>query len=268
MDLLIKEIREIGLVLNQKTGVDISSWASTSCKRRLIKAMETLFVKNAEDLQNKLQQTSFAQHFLTHLIVDQTEYFRDVPMWRKLKSDIFPKFTSANKISILYTGVSTGEDLFTLLIVLKQLNLLAKVDITATEYTQEALDNLQKRVLSEKEMEISIKNYERLEVEGDFSKYFDINNGNWQIQKIFLNTFKTKVDNLENTQITGKYDFIFCRNQTIYFNPTAKDKILNSLDDLLKIGGVLLLGVKEKLNDMLDKKYHEILADESVYIKK
>lgn len=101
MDLLIKDIREIGVVLHQKTGVDISSWAGTSCKRRLIKAMETLFVKNAEDLLNKLQQNEFANHFLTHLVVEQTEYFRDVPMWRKLKSEILPKFAANTKISVL-----------------------------------------------------------------------------------------------------------------------------------------------------------------------
>jgi hypothetical protein len=79
-------------------------------------------------------------------------------MWRKLKSEILSKFAANTKISVLYTGVSSSEDLFTFLIVLKHLNLLNKVDITATEYMQEALDAIYKRVLSEKEMEISIKN--------------------------------------------------------------------------------------------------------------
>jgi chemotaxis protein methyltransferase CheR len=268
MDLMIKDIREIGIVLHQKTGVDISLWAGTSCKRRLIKAMEILFVKNADDLKIKMQNTNFANSFLTNLIVDQTEYFRDVPMWRKLKTEILPKFASNIKISVLFTGVSSGEDLFTFLIILKQLNLLSKLDLIATECTQEALDNLNKRVFSEKEMEISIKNFERFEVEGDFSKYFEIINGNWQIHKSFLSTFKTKVDNIENTTISGKFDLVFCRNHMIYFNPSAKDKILNNLDELVKTGGVLLLGVKEKLNDQMDKKYHEIVMDESIYIKK
>lgn len=268
MELSIKEIRNIGEILQQKAGVDLNAYSATSCRMRLTKALNNLNLKNHDDFLQKIAHPPFIDALLTQMIVPETELFRDVAVWRKLKKELLPKLLKNEPLKITLIGVSTGEELFTLLIVLKQLNALGKVELTLTEITQNAIDQLKTKTFLNKEMEISIKNFERFELGGKLSDYFDQKEGAWQLKKELWINFNTVVSDLNNLALKDKVDVIWCRNQLLYYTIPAKELILNNLDAKLKTGGLIILGVKEKLTSALNKKYQELFEDESIFLKK
>jgi chemotaxis protein methyltransferase CheR len=174
--------------------------------------------------------------------------FRDPFFYSALKAEVLPVLATYPFIRIWHAGCSTGEEVYSLAILLEEANMLHKAKIYATDINNTVLEKARKGIFPLAHMQQYSRNYIQMGGTKDFSKYYTANyeyakfNDNFSKQIIFA------AHNLVTDHSFNEFQLIVCRNVLIYFNKTLQDKILHLFDDSLEPFGFLALGSKETLN--------------------
>ena len=269
-DIDLIDVKSLNKVINETYSVDFSDYATTSFKRRVEKAGNSLHIPTFEVLLEKIKtDTNFYERFVSNLVVDTTEFFRDPSFWRKLREEVIVKFRANNTIRIWVAGCSSGEELLSLAILLKEEGLYDKSKILATEINEFALMKIKSAVYDAKSLETAESNYERYEGKRKFSDYYTEINGEITLKSDLLTNVNFQAKHLDDSNIPGKYDLILCRNVLIYFNPALQDRVLGNFSNSLFPSGYLAIGVKESISN--SRKGNEFLVvsqEENIYKKK
>ncbi|MEM9856247.1 MAG: protein-glutamate O-methyltransferase CheR [Bacteroidota bacterium] len=246
-DVDIADLRRITELVKTKHGYDFTNYAMSSFKRRIVRILE-MHNLNIDSLLAKLQHRAFAEEFLNEITVNVTEMFRDPSFWRVLRDDIIPAILlNHQKIRIWHAGCSSGEEVFSMVILLKEMNLLNNAQIIATDLDTNILDRAKKGEYTLKNMELNEKNYIRFQGTGSLKDYYKDINNKAVLDKTLVAGVSWRNHDLVKGAIFNKFDLVLCRNVMIYFNQTLQNEVLKKFHESLFKYGYLAIGSKESL---------------------
>jgi chemotaxis protein methyltransferase CheR len=267
----IVDTRNIIKLIQEKYAYDFSDFALTSLKRRLESILQQRNLKHPELLLSRLNDNpQFFEQVLEDIQVPSTEMFRDPSLWRLLRDDLIPRINRESpRFKIWLPGSVSGDELFSLCIILKELELLDNVNILVTCLSKHNIENIKSGILRSSKVEVSEENYERLNGKAKFSVYYSTVNGRTlrDLNLIKNVTFDVEKIDLENPPTGIK--LVLYRNKMIYFNPTLQLKVLKNISASLSAGGHLVIGIKELLANLYNvNDFILINPTESIYKKK
>jgi chemotaxis protein methyltransferase CheR len=244
----IAELKKLTEVIKARFGYDFKDYAMSSFKRRVTRILELKKMPGVETLIAQIEADVFTKSdFLHEITVNVTELFRDPSFWRVMKTVLPNLFLNQEKIRIWHAGCSSGEEVYSMLILLKEMDLLDKVEIIASDIDRCILDKAKEGKISLRNMELNEKNYIRFNPTGDLKKYFLYDKDFAWFDKTMLAKVSFREINLVDTPPFTKCDLILCRNVMIYFNQNLQNEVIKLFHEMLFTYGYLAIGSKESI---------------------
>lgn len=259
---------ELNLLLQAvhlKYGYDFSNYSKAHIKRRIIHRMNLSGFSTISELQNKvLWDKEFYTTFLQDLSINVTEMFRDPKFYLNFRKKVIPHLSTFPHIKVWHAGCSTGEEVFSLAILLKEENILHKTQIYATDFNKRVLEQAKQGIYSKKDMELYSRNYIDAGGKGQLSDYYTSKYGSVIFEKNLAKNIVFADHNLVTDGVFAEVNLVFCRNVLIYFNKNLQNRVVGLFTNSLTKRGYLCLGTKESLQfsdyekdyEILDKKYN------------
>jgi chemotaxis protein methyltransferase CheR len=247
-DIGILELKNITNAIKEKFGYDFSNYASSSFKRRILRILEINRI-DADILLDRIRNNNFTkEEFLHEITVNVTEMFRDPSFWKSIRVLLSGIAASRDKIKIWHAGCSSGEEVYSMLILLKELGILHKTEIVASDIDKSILAKAKEGRLTAKNMEIHLHNYERYAGSNGLEKYFSKNADTWIFDKSMLEKVSFREVDLVKAVAFSKFDLVLCRNVLIYFNNNLQNDVLKLISSCLFDGGMMAIGAKESIS--------------------
>jgi chemotaxis protein methyltransferase CheR len=234
--------------IHDKYGYDFRQYSKAHIKRRVLNRMALSDFKDIKSMQRAaLEDEIFAFQFLQDLSITVTEMFRDPGFYRSLRENIIPWLKTYPFVKIWHAGCSTGEEAYSMAIVLMEEGLYEKTTIYATDFNQYALDQAKAGVFSNKMMKGYTANYHLAGGKEPFGNYYSSEYN----MTIMDNKLKKNIvwahHNLVTDAVFAEVHLILCRNVLIYFEKDLQNQVHKLFHDSLIKGGILCLGSKEGL---------------------
>jgi chemotaxis protein methyltransferase CheR len=249
-------------------GYDFGGYSHASFKRRLERIYQ---LDRFDNFQEFLYKVKNDQDYLTYVIeeitVNVTEMFRDPSFYKVLREEILPSLRSKPFIRIWHAGCSTGEEVYSMAVMLSEEGLLGKAIIYATDINQMVLESAKKGVFPLRLMKEYGENYRTAGGKRDFSEYYTANYGLAKFDESLSQKMVFSQHNLVSDRSFNEFDLILCRNVMIYFDKELQDRALGLFDDSLAKLGYLALGTKETLKFTTVQKSYEQLRKEKIWKK-
>lgn len=271
VELGIVDIREIIRLIKTNYDFDFSNYALTSLKYRLEHVIAKNNLSTPESLFRKLSdQPSFFDTFLNQICVSSTEMFRDPSFWRWLRESFFPSIEEKyyDNFKIWIPQCVSGGELYTLTILLKEINLLQKVKIYATSLSRESIEYIKSGTYPLKKIEVSAENYIRFQGELKFEDYYREDKYNAIRDTSLIKNVEFILDDINFNNAPKNVKLILLRNVMIYFNPTFQDKVLSRMYEFLSVNGHMAIGLKEQIRNNSPVLFEPVNLNENVYKKK
>jgi chemotaxis protein methyltransferase CheR len=250
-------------------GYDFTEYAEASVIRRISHFMKTHKMDAVQDLGKAiLRDEELFAHFVQEFTVNVTEMFRDPPFYKSLRENVIKRLATYPFIKVWIAGCSTGEELYSIAILLKEEGLLERSVIYATDINQKVLQTAKEGVYSIDLMKTYIKNYHKSGGKNSFSDYYIAKYNAVLLDKSLKQNIVFAVHNLAIDKSFNEFQLILCRNVLIYFNQNLQNKVINLFYDSLCPLGILALGNKESLlfTDK-KKKFDDVDKKEKIFIK-
>ncbi len=266
--LTISDLNSILQEIYIRTGKDLRDYAVSSMKNRIERVMLSNDFSNYSDFLHKVKKNdAFANIVLNEIYVPYTEMFRDPEMWNAFKKQIIPKLHKKESFKICVPNCTTGEDLYTLLIILDKENLLEKADIEVTANTKIHFNYIKAAEYPIKQIEQIKKNFEILKYDFEIEDILDAKLKEFTFKKSFINQFKITDDNFFISSNENFYDLILFRNKLIYYNTKKQNQTIEFLYERLNKGGFLIIGIGEEFNKQYKRKFKAVNKTENIYKK-
>jgi chemotaxis protein methyltransferase CheR len=250
-DIEINDLRTFIERVKTLYGYDFGDYALSSFKRRLLRILELNKISNMATLTKRIEtDQAFFKYVLSEITVNVTEMFRDPSFWRELRDKVFPNiFLNQQSINIWHAGCSSGEEVFSMVILLSELGMLEKANIMATDIDIEILKKATAARIPLKNMEVNEKNYIRFAGSQKLETYFKYKDGHAELDKNLLKKVTFREQSLVNGKMPQeiKFDLVLCRNVMIYFNQNLQNRVLNLIHSSLHRFGYLAIGSKESM---------------------
>ncbi|CAN5230465.1 protein-glutamate O-methyltransferase CheR [soil metagenome] len=269
-DIEIAEIRKLTEVIKNNYDYDFSNYAMSSFKRRIQRIMEIYSFNSVDSLVKRVKNDKpFFSDFITNITVNVTEMFRDPSFWRELRDTVLPDLLHPNKkLTIWHAGCSSGEEVFSMCIMLREMGVLEQVKIIATDLDEVILEKAIKGQYQLKSMDLNEKNYVRFIGKRILPDYYKEENGLVQMDQTLLKNVSFRKHDLVNGKMNYKFDLILCRNVMIYFNQSLQNEVLKKLYESLYKNGHLIIGSKESLIwSEIASKFTAINSEEKIFKK-
>ena len=257
-----KQIQQFVNTLKHVSEYDFSEYSPKSLKRRINKILEDYGVSFDRLIGDILTaDPDYIEQLVADITVNTTEFFRDPVVWQAIKYRILPKFQNAEQIEVWHAGCSTGQEVYSMLILLNETGLLDKAQIYASDISIRALEKAKRGEYYYRFNIEQLKNFDEVirrnpynfEDYNDvpYSKYFEIDpvEDRLAIKPFLIEKVQFKKQDIVKRQniFYKKFDIIFCRNVLIYFNKNLQAKVINFLHDNLRYPGYLILGYHETI---------------------
>lgn len=223
------------------TKIDLNAYKEGQMKRRI----DTLISKsNCKTYSQYVMliktDVSKFEEFVNYLTINVSEFWRNPDQWKILEDKVVPELIKQPSMKIWSAACSTGDEPYSLVMLLSKYVPLSKIKIIATDIDKQVLEKARSGLYNDK----SIKG-----LPDDFKKkYFDqITPTSFQIKKEIKNCVDFREHNLLRDAYPGQCDLIVCRNVLIYFTEEAKDEIYAKFHSSLKNNGILFLGSTEQI---------------------
>lgn len=231
-----------------KYGYDFSHYNKAHLKRRITHRLNLSDLNTISELQNKiLWDEEFYKDFLQDLSINVTEMFRDPEFYLKFRKKIIPNLSTYAHIKVWHAGCSTGEEVYSLAILLKEENILHKTQIYATDFNKRVLEIAKQGIYSKKDMDLYSKNYLESGGKGKLSDYYTSKYSSVMFDKSLAKNIVFADHNLVTDGVFAEVNLVFCRNVLIYFDKTLQNRVLGLFTNSLTKRGFLCLGTKESL---------------------
>ncbi len=242
------ELDEIIQLILQKYGYDFRNYARTSLTRRIARCMNIANLKTLYELKyNLINEPSFFTWFLETLTVNVTEMFRDPLFYKDLREKVLPALASYPIIKIWHAGCATGEEVFSMSILLHEAGLLNRTKLYATDLNPANLERARKGIISMEQTKEYTINYIQSGGKNDFSAYYTAHYQSAIIRKEFRSNILFAQHNLAVDQVFNEFQLICCRNVMIYFNRELQNHVFKLFYNSLSPKGYLAVGIKESL---------------------
>lgn len=265
-----EEMNSLTQSILTRYGIDFTCYEPKSLRRRIIRVLNRFDHPSVHSLWvHFLHHPDFVHDFMNEISVGMTSMFRDPILWKNLRARLVSEYAGKDMISVWHAGCSTGEEVYSLGVVLRETNLAGKTKALATDFNKDALKDAQKGVYHKIKMIENETNYRQFNPTRDFSKYYTVVDSHHVAMDPTLTAHTTfSYQNLITDAFpVQKFDFIFCRNVMIYFDTAAKRKLLDKFYTALNPGGYLIIGFFDTMNHLIDDDKFG-LADEAAKIFK
>jgi chemotaxis protein methyltransferase CheR len=248
-DIEIADLRKLTEIIRERHNYDFSNYAMSSFRRRIQRILDLYKFESVDTLIKRLKEDEqFFHEFLSEVTVNVTEMFRDPSFWREVRDHIIPNILlNHDSISIWHAGCSSGEEVYSMAILLKEMGMLDKARIIATDIDRNILSRAKRGHFTLKNMELNTKNYIRYQGAKDLSEYYTVKDGIAQMDQSLVANVSYREHDLVQGNVFNKFDLILCRNVMIYFNQTLQNVVLKKLHESLFKYSYLVIGSKESL---------------------
>ncbi|MBI9061142.1 MAG: protein-glutamate O-methyltransferase CheR [Marinilabiliaceae bacterium] len=253
--------------LKAHTPYDFSDYSDNSIHRRLQKVLNDHQLTMDELLEKTRTDKYFVEQLVEEITVNTTEMFRDPDIWIAFYNRIYPLLKNRTSLNFWHAGCSSGQEVYSNIIMLNELGLLERSKVYATDLNSKMINQAKHATyryrFNKKHIDVFNSKLKASAV-GDVSqieidKYYDISEENDSMK---IKDFIKKIPNFQKHDLVqekfpfyNKFDIIFCRNVLIYFNTSLQTKIFQFFYDRLHQGGILLLGNHEGLTGFFKTKF-------------
>ena len=251
-------------------GYDFRDYGKAHIKRRVIHFKNINKLQSLSQVQDLiLRDNTKFRELLSELSIKVTEMFRDPAFYISLREKVIPILKTYPFPKIWIAGCSTGEEVYSMAIILKEEGLLKRTQIFATDFNILAVDAARKGIYSIDKIKQYTVNYQKAGGKNSFSDYYKAMGNKVEINPELRQNVLFSQHNLVIDKEFEKVNLISCRNVLIYFNKKLQNSVINLFSNSLINGGYLALGMKESLLFSNDKKlYKNIDEDRKIFQKK
>jgi len=229
-------------------GYDFSGYSNASFKRRIQRLfLMDKFTSIAGFRYRIKTDPAYFTHVVEEISVNVTEMFRDASFYKTLREKIIPVLATYPFIRIWHAGCATGEEVYSMAILLQEAGLLNKALLYGTDINPGVLDKARKGIFSAGHMQNYSKNYLASGGVHDFSSYYTAHYNLVKFDESLSRRMVFSTHNLVSDSSFNSFQLILCRNVLIYFDKELQSKVLQTFDQSLDIFGFLALGSKESL---------------------
>ncbi len=252
-----EELNSLTTAIKTRFGIDFTSYETKSLKRGFARLIAKNDLGSLVGLWAKiLRDKEFLVKYIDDLLVNLTELFRNPEVWLKIRTDVLEKLKAAPAISIWHAGCSTGEEIYTMAIVLKESLLLSKSRAYATDLSTSALTAAKQGTYNKMLNKKYTESYLSYSPKGDANRYLTIGENTISVKDELKSHVTFAIHNLVQDTMHRKFNLIFCRNVMIYFDEKLKMKVLRMFYDALEDEGFFVIGYY----DMLPESSKELFA--------
>lgn len=247
-DSLDKDISLLLEAVFHKYGYDFRQYSRAHIKRRIMNRLALSGNKDIPDMRKEvLADETFAAKVLQDLSITVTEMFRDPAFYKSLREKVIPLLKTYPFIKVWHAGCSTGEEVYSMAIILKEEGLYDRTTIYATDFNQQALHQAKQGIFSNKMMKEYTVNYQMAGGKASFAEYYT---SDYEMV-IMDNGLKKNIvwanHNLVTDSVFAEVHLLLCRNVLIYFDTDLQNHVHQLFRESLINGGILCLGSKEGL---------------------
>ncbi len=263
---------EVELLLNdliEVHGYDFTNYSKASLKRRIERLFSLDKFPSFAELRYRIRSDEdYLVRVVEEITVNVTEMFRDPSFYAALRKHVIPVLATYPFIRIWHAGCSTGEEVYSMAILLKESKLLHKSLLYATDLNPGVLEKAKNGIFPLSVMKLYSENYIESGGKEDFSKYYTAGYDSVRFHPEFAERIIFSTHNLVSDRSFNEFQVIFCRNVLIYFNKDLQTHVLNLFDDSLENLGFLALGAKENIRfSTIHGRYTQIEPREKIWRK-
>ena len=263
------ELKEMLESIRSVYGYDFTDYAEASVKRRSASFMSSRKIDSVELLRRTLlTDEKIFEEFIKEVSVTVTEMFRDPTFYLSLRVNVMKRLSTYPFIKIWLAGCATGEEVYSLAILLKEEGLLNRSVIYATDINQHSLQLAKEGIYPMEYMKSYTVNYQKAGGKNSFSDYYIAKYDSALFDKSLKQNMVFASHNLATDKSFNEFHLVICRNVLIYFNQQLQDKVIKLFYDSLCSFGFLGLGNKESLLFAENRKdFTELDKKERIFMK-
>jgi chemotaxis protein methyltransferase CheR len=264
---------EIGLLLEgvaKVYGYDFRAYSEASLRRRMNQWLaDSGFASFAEAQAEILRNPAAFEGLLRGITVNVSEMFRDPLVFKTIREQVVPLLKTYPFVKIWHAGCASGEEAYSMAILLEEEGLKGRFRIYATDINQGVLGKAEEGIFPLKEMELFTQNYQKSGGRSSFSDYYTARYDHAMLMPSLKKHIVFASHNLAVDNDFGEMQMVFCRNVLIYFKHPLKDRALGLFQSCLAAGGFLCLGTKETLDGRaIASHFEEIAPRTRIYRKR
>ena len=250
-------------------GYDFSNYSRASFIRRINRIFEVDKISSLAEFRHRLRtKNDYIKWVIEHITVNVTEMFRDPHFYRSIRENVIPALASQPFIRIWLAGCSSGEEVYSIAILLQEANLLDKSLLYATDLSPIMLEKVKKGIFPISQMKLFSENYMASGGKEDFSNYYTAMYDKVKFKDYFSSKIIISPHNLVCDGSFNEFQLIICRNVLIYFEKILQDKVLTLFDNSLESLGYLALGTKENIKfSPISQKFIQLDTKEKIWRK-
>jgi chemotaxis protein methyltransferase CheR len=267
----VEEI-ELALLLEavyRRYGFDFREYAPASLRRRIWRRVHAEKLETISALQDKLlHDPASMERLLLDLSINVTAMFRDPTFYAAFREKVVPQLRTYPFTRIWVAGCSTGEEVYSLAIVLQEEDVYGRTRIYATDINESVLERAKAGVFPLDKMQEYTQNYIRAGGKRAFSEYYLAAYDGARFQRGLVENVVFAQHNLASDRSFNEFNVIVCRNVMIYFDRTLQNRVHRLFYESLAHLGVLALGHKESIHfSPFEDRYEELDPHEKLYRK-
>ena len=267
LDLEALEIKLLTEGIYEHYGFDFRDYSVPSMKRRIWKRIYAEGLSTVSGLQEKvLHDAGTMERLLLDLSINTTAMFRDPTFYLAFRQKIIPTLRTYPFVRIWHAGCSTGEEVYSMAMLLQEEGLYERCRIYATDINEAVLQRAKEGIFPLSSMQENTSNYIAAGGTGNFSQYYTARYDH----AIFRPSLRENVVFAQHNLVTdasfNQFNVIFCRNVLIYFNNELQDRVQKLFLNSMETFGILGLGKKETIKyTTIADSYEVIDAEERIY---
>lgn len=262
IDLLVEAIY-------RRYGHDFKHYSKETLQRRILHNLSYAGLNNISELIPRiLNSKACFERLFYDISITVTEMFRDPVFYMALRKNIIPVLKTYPYIKIWHAGCATGQEVYSLAIVLKEEGCYDRSQIYATDFNDAALAKAKTGIYSAKNIKEYISNYQQAGGIESFADYYHANYDSVIMDSSLKKNITFANHNLATDSVFGEINLILCRNVLIYFDRTLQDRVLSMFQESLCRNGFLCLGSNESLSfSQVSDDFRQYVGQEKIYQK-
>lgn len=264
-----EEVEQLLIELLDLYGYDFTNYARASLRRRINRIMIVDKLPSFAELIYRLRNdATYLKHFVAEITVNVTEMFRDPQVYATLRQEVIPVLATHPFIRIWHAGCATGEEVYSMAILLQEYGLLHKSLLYATDLNHNMIEQVRSGIFPLRHMKQYSENYIAAGGKQSFSQYYTAKYDRAVFSTTLRNKMIVATHNLVSDSSFNEFQLIFCRNVLIYFDKILQEKVLQLLDSSLEKRGFLVLGTKENIRfSAIAPRYTAVASKEKIWRK-
>ena len=266
----VVEARSVISAIYDRYGFDISAYTMSSLRLRIGRILKNHSLLYIDELINRLlEDPGFMDLFLKEISVGSPDLFRDPDLWIEIRDILIPRILRAHEeFEILLPASVTGDELYSIAILLKESGWTRKIRLRATCLNNEIIDSIREGEISQARLKTSMENYRIFNPEGEMDEYICKEDGKIFKSPEVIKQAKFLVKKPTALSMNNRTRLILFRNRLLYVNQALKTKIMAGISDRMPEGSFIILGIRESLRGTgLDNSLYPVSAELNIYEK-